>query len=446
MSNSMDDDIPAKHTGISKPLKPAVNQVRVLHLLRTRGALSRADIARHTLLTKATASRIIAHLLSRNLVREVGVGMLKRGRRPILYQFNTASAIALGVEVREESCQAVVTELDATPLRSYAYSLPDTQVSTFIDVLDQIIAAVRQEFPQQLVGIGIGIPGIFDYRRQTVVLAEHLEWADVELVKLIRERTSLNAYVVNRANAAALGEKWYGAGRGRDDLVFITIGAGIKAGIIIGGELYWGANGSAGEIGHMTIVPDGPPCLCGKRGCLEALASVNAILDRVRGLIRAGRSDALAARFGPAGEALTRPALLAAAEAGDPIVLGALHEAATYIGIGVANMINICNPERVILGGLATEAPAVFADTIRRVAQAHAFSISRQATDLVVAELGQDAVAIGAAALLLSDFLQPSQNSRSFANSGAFNHLPVTAINTANRGPKLNGRPRDGSG
>jgi predicted NBD/HSP70 family sugar kinase len=417
MSNDMDEDFPAKPIGISKPLKPVVNQVRVLHLLRTRGALSRADIARHTLLTKATASRIIAHLLSRNWVREVGVGTLKRGRRPILYQFNTASAIALGVEVREESCQAVVTELDATPLRSYAYSLPDTQVSTFIDVLEQIVAAVRQDFPQQLVGIGIGIPGIFDYRRQTVVLAEHLEWADVELVKLIRERTALNAYVVNRANAAALGEKWYGAGRGRDDLVFITIGAGIKAGII-----------SAGEIGHMTIVPDGPPCVCGKRGCLEALASVNAILDRVRGLIRAGRSDALAARYGPAGETLMRPALLAAAEAGDPIVLGAMHEAATYIGIGVGNMINICNPERVILGGLATEAPPVFADTIRRVAQAHAFSISRQATDIVVAELGQDAVAIGAAALLLSDFLQPAQNSRSFASSAAYNDLPVTAI------------------
>jgi N-acetylglucosamine repressor len=425
----MDDDFPAKLPGIGKPLKPVVNQVRVLHLLRTRGALSRADIARLTLLTKATASRIIAHLLSRNLVREVGVGRLRRGRRPILYEFNTASAIALGVEVHQEGCQAVVTELDATPLRSYAYTLPDTKVGSFIDVLERIVAAVRREFPQQLVGIGIGIPGIFDYRRQTVVLAEHLEWVDVALVNLIRERTSLNAYVVNRANAAALGEKWYGAGRGRDDLVFINIGAGIKAGIVVGGELYWGSNGSAGEIGHMTIVPDGPPCLCGKRGCLEALASVNAILDRVRGLIRAGRSEALAARFGPAGAALTRPALLLAAEAGDPTVLDALHEAATYIGIGVANMINICNPERVILGGLASQAPPGFADTIRRVALAHAFSISKQATDIVVAELGQDAVAIGAAALLLSDFLQHSQNSRSLAGPAAYNELLVTAAN-----------------
>src|SRR5579859_666385 len=291
----MDEDFSNRLLGIGKPLKPVVNQVRVLHLLRTGGPLSRADIARHTLLTKATASRIIAHLLDRNLVREVGVRSLRRGRRPVLYEFNTASAIALGVEVREESCQAVVAELDATPLRSYAYPLPDTLVGTFISVLEQIIAAVRQEFSQQLVGIGIGIPGIFDYRRQTVVLAEHLEWANVELVKLIRERTGLSAYVVNRANAAALGEKWYGAGRGRDDLVFITIGAGIKAGIVIGGELYWGSNGSAGEIGHMTVTPDGPPCLCGKRGCLEALASVNAILERVRGLIRAGRSEALAA-------------------------------------------------------------------------------------------------------------------------------------------------------
>src|SRR5712692_6192772 len=117
---------------ITKPISPAVNQMRVLHLLRTRGALSRADIARSTNLTKATASRIISELMSRNLVREVGMGTLRRGRRPILYVFNTASAIALGIEVHQKECQAVVTELDATPLRSYSVPLADTRVTTLL--------------------------------------------------------------------------------------------------------------------------------------------------------------------------------------------------------------------------------------------------------------------------------------------------------------------------
>lgn len=405
------DNVAARLLGAAKPINPAINELRVLHLLRTRGALSRADIARHTNLTKATASRIIAELQSHNLVREVGPRTQRRGRRPILYEFNTTSAIALGVEVRQNECQAVVTELDATPLRSYVQPLPDRQVSSFIEVLGHIVDQVRADFPQHLVGIGIGIPGVYNYQQQVVILAERLEWANLDLVRQIRARIPLDVYVVNRANAAALGEKWYGAGRGRDDLVFLHIGSGIKAGLIVDGELYWGSNGSAGEIGHMTIVADGPVCVCGKRGCLEALASTQAIFERLKALARAGRAETLVARLDHPIEALTRPEVLLAAHAGDPAVLEVLQEAATYIGIGVANMVNLFNPERVILGGLVSQTPAVFLDTIRASAARHAFAIPWRATEIVAAELGPEAVAIGAAALLLSNYLQPSRAS-----------------------------------
>src|SRR5579859_2301834 len=399
----------------ARPANPAPNQMRVLHLLVTRGALSRADIARQTSLTKATASRIISDLVSHNLVREVGLGRLSRGRRPILYEFNTSSAIALGIEVRQKECRAVVTELDATPLRSYQLPLPDKSVTTLLAALEKLVATVRQEFALELVGIGVGIPGIYDYPRQMVVLAEHLEWTQVELARLIRERLNLNVYVVNRANAAALGEKWYGAGRGCDDLVFINIGSGIKAGLVVGGNLFWGSNGSAGEIGHMTIVPDGPVCVCGKRGCLEALASTTAIVARFNALVRAGKAQPFPGRSEAAAELVGREELLAAAQAGDPPMLGVLREAGTYIGIAVANLINIFNPKRVILGGLVSQAPSDFLDAIKRAAELHAFAIPWQAAEIVLADLGQDAVAIGAAALLVSAYLEPSNDSLSLA-------------------------------
>jgi glucokinase-like ROK family protein len=395
---------------ITKPISPAVNQMRVLHLLRTQGARSRADIARQTNLTKATASRIISELVARNLVREVGMGSLSRGRRPILYEFNTSSALALGVEVRQNEFQAVVTELDATPLRSYVVPLSDTRVATVLDALEGLVANVHRDFDNRLVGIGLGIPGIYDDQRHAVVLAEHLEWENVELASLIRARIPLDVCIVNRGNAAALGERWYGAGRGRDNLVFINVGSGIKAGLIVRGELYLGANGSAGEIGHMTVVPDGPVCVCGKRGCLEALASTTAIVERVRALARAGKALNSASRPAPAVEALTRQDVLLAAHAGDAGVLLAFREAGTYIGIVVANLINIFNPERVILGGLVSQAPAAFLAAIQQAAEAHAFGIPWRAADIVVAELGKDAVAIGAAAMLLSDYLQPSRD------------------------------------
>lgn len=407
------DNFAARILGAAKPVKPAANELRVLHLLRTYGALSRADIARHTNLTKATASHLISELQAHNLVREVGPRTQRRGRRPIVYEFNTTSAVALGVEVRQTECHAVVTELDATPLRSYDRPLPDRQVNSFIEVLGQIVDQVRADFPQNLVGIGIGIPGVYDYQQQLVILAERLEWANLDLARLIRERLPLEVYIVNRANAAALGEKWYGAGRGRNDLIYLHVGSGIKAGMIVDGELYWGSNGSAGEIGHMTIAPDGPVCVCGKRGCLEALASTQAILERLKALARTGRAEALIARLGHSAETLTRPEVLLAAHGGDPIVLEVLHEAATYIGIGVANTINLFNPERVILGGVVSQVPAVFLDTIRASAARHTFEIPWRATEIVAAELGQEAVAIGAAALLLSDYLQPTRDALS---------------------------------
>jgi glucokinase len=237
-----------------------------------------------------------------------------------------------------------------------------------------------------------------------------LQWANLPLADLIAARLPLRTYIVNRANAAALGERWYGAGRGRENLVYINIGTGIRAGIIMRGELYLGSNGSAGEIGHITLAPDGPPCTCGKRGCLEALAATQAMVEHYRLRLRAqadwpgdGRQD---------GKSQTALAdlrdLLAAAHTGDETALNVMLEAAGYIGLAVANLTSIFNPERVILGGLAGQAPTAFVEAITSAAHRYAIPIPWKTTDIVVAELGQEAVAIGAAALLLSDFLQPT--------------------------------------
>jgi|SRR5579859_2451261 len=408
-----------------KSVTPAINQLRVLQLLRRHGSLSRVDIARHAKITKATASRIVAALQSLNLVREVGVRSLSRGRRPVLYEFNTASAIALGIEIRQNECQAVVTELDATPLRSDTYPLTDTRVSTFLDVLSEAVRVVQQNFPQRLVGIGIGIPGVYDHQKDVVVLAERLQWANVELARLVAEQLPLNVYIANRANAAALGEKWYGAGRNCENLVFINIGSGIKAGIIIDGELYLGSNGSAGEIGHMTIAPDGPLCVCGKRGCLEALASTNAIVERIRFLARAGRVPALSPRLQHAIDSLTRQDLTELAQSGGPAALEAFREAGNYIGIAVANVINMFNPERVILGGVIRQAPPIFLEAIRLAAQAHTFEIPWRAVEIVESELSTDAVAIGAAALMLSRFLAPAPDHLLLVQPESHLGLPV---------------------
>jgi predicted NBD/HSP70 family sugar kinase len=154
-------------------------------------------------------------------------------------------------------------------------------------------------------------------------------------------------------------------------------------------------------------VPDGPVCVGGRRGCLEALAATPAILERARSLARAGRAPGLEERLGHSIEALTRQEFLVAAHAGDPAALEVLAEAANYIGVAVGHLINLYNPQRVILGGLASTAPAAFLDAIRAAARRHAFDVPWRAVEIVLADLGADAVAIVSAALLLSGFLQP---------------------------------------
>jgi N-acetylglucosamine repressor len=415
---------------ISKPITYRINEARIIELLRSRGPLSRADIARHTKLTKATISRIISDLEERNLIREVGFGSLKRGRKPVLYEFDTGSQVVVGMEVKHDSCLAIVTNLEATPITRLHYPLPDTEVHTFIEVFEKIFLRAQKEFPGQIIGVGIGIPGIFDYEEDRVILAENIGWANVELAKMIRQRVNTNVYVVNRANAAALGEKWYGAGKAYSDLIYIGIGSGIGAGIVLSGELYWGANGSAGEIGHMTIAPGGPLCRCGKRGCLEAIASTIAIQERVKTLVKVTNNTSILSIIGHSLDELSPADVVKAANAGDELAIEVLKGIGESIGIGVANMINVFNPQRVIIGGFATDAPPLFLEAIKLSAKSHAFSIPWQAADIVKSELGNDAVAIGAAALLLSKYFDPQVASFGLWDGVAAREAPLMDVDS----------------
>ncbi len=401
---------------MSNPINKLTNNLQILELLRTQGPLSRADIARSLNITKATSSRIMRDLEDKNLISKIGMGSVDYGRKPVLYKFNSDSHVVIGVEIKHESCLAVVTNLKAKPIYQLSRSLPDTEIETFLEVFDQIYDECQREFSDQVVGIGIGIPGIYDYEANRVILAEDLGWVDVNLAEMIHARTHKTVYIVNRANAAALGEKWYGSGKDCKDIVYIGIGSGIGAGIVLNGELYWGANGSAGEVGHMTISPGGPLCKCGKRGCLEALASTIAIQERVKALIRTTKNTSIEAIIGHPADQLTTADIVKAANVQDKLVVEILEGVGEYIGLGAAYMINALNPQRVIIGGFASQAPSFFLEAIKRSAQAHAFSIPWQAVEIVKSELGGEAAAIGAAALLLSKYFIPQVTSMEFWN------------------------------
>ena len=248
------------------------------------------------------------------------------------------------------------------------------------------------------IGIGLGSPGPLDRATGTVLETPNLGWRNFPLRDLIANSIGLDAVLDNDANAAALGEWWMGAARGVDTLVGVTLGTGIGGGIVIGGRLYHGASDVAGEIGHMTIDSTGRRCNCGNYGCLEAYASGPAIAARAIEGLEAGAASLLPAMVDGDLHATTAETVYEAIVAGDIYAKEVLRETAKFLGTGLANIINILNPEMVVISGGVTRAGEHLFEPLRAEVRRRAFSEAANACRIVGSELGDMAGVIGAAA------------------------------------------------
>ena len=260
------------------------------------------------------------------------------------------------------------------------------------------------QVPGRLRAIGVSFGGPVDATRGLVRLSHHVPgWEDIPLRDQLQVEYGVPAAVDNDANVAALGEWRFGAGRGSASLLYVTISTGIGGGWVLGGRIWGGADGMAGEIGHMIVRPGGAPCACGRRGCAEAEASGWAIAAKARTrLTDEGRTtndegDRLLTLADGRAEAVTAQMVAQAAEAGDALAQAILDEAARTLGAGLGAAISLMNPERIVLGGGVTKAGARWWRTVREEARATAFAQSR--TEIVPAFLGDDAPLWGAIAL-----------------------------------------------
>jgi glucokinase len=257
--------------------------------------------------------------------------------------------------------------------------------------------------PSQLGAIGIACAGGIDTGRGVVVTpSPHLSgWANLPLADIIKKKFGLDTYLVNDASAAALGEQRFGVGKGVKNLVLLTLGTGIGGGIIADGKLYLGACGGAGEIGHMTVEAHGPECGCGNIGCLEILASGTAIAGDAIGRIGKGEKSSLVAMVEGEINKITAEIVGRAARSGDKLAQDVIARAAFYLGVGMVNIVNIFNPEMVVIGGGMAELGEMIIAPGRKMVAAQAFSISAQAVRIVFARLGNEAGVYGAAAFAL---------------------------------------------
>ncbi len=304
----------------------------------------------------------------------------------------------------------IMTALFSTELKMLAKDVRPTLADEGVEaVVERLCSAIGDTLKQnnlessRLGGIGIACAGGIDSGRGVVVTPSPnmIGWTDVPLADILKKRFKVGAYVVNDASAAALGEHRCGAGKSADNLVLMTLGTGIGGGIIAGGELYLGAIGAAAEIGHMTIDDDGPRCGCGNTGCLEMLASGRAVERDAVKRINRGEKSSLVKMVGKDTDKITAEMVGKAAREGDPLALGVLSQASYYLGIGMINLVNIFNPEMIVLGGGMAELGDLFIGPGRKMVAERAFPVSSRSVRIVTAQLGNEAGVYGAAAFAI---------------------------------------------
>jgi glucokinase len=255
--------------------------------------------------------------------------------------------------------------------------------------------------PNQVLGVGIGAPGLIDLKKGVVRFSPNLPgWKDIPLQRQLQAALKRPVELDNDANVAAFGEQWHGAGQGYRNVVVYTLGTGVGGGIILDGEIFHGSCDAAGELGHTTVLPDGPMCNCGNRGCLEALSSGTAIARAgVEALAGADPESPLRVLSGGRPEAVTAKMVFTAARQGDTGAQGVVSSAARYLGISIANLVNLLNPELIVIGGGVSIAGEALLRPVRDEVARRALKETHACVKIVAAKLADQAGVIGAAGL-----------------------------------------------
>ncbi len=389
----------------NRDLIKEINRNLVLNLIKSRGSISRTDIARLSSLSLATVSGITADFIASGLVHELGEGESTGGRRPVLLRLNYRAGFVVGVKLMEQAVASALTDLDAQVLHHQVTPLEDQR--SLATVQEVIAAAVEATIAaseverQRVLGIGIGLAGVVDGEAGVCRYSPFFGWRNVQFAQPLADHFGLPVYLENDVNTLTIAEQWFGYGHGVDHFVVVTVGRGVGAGIVVNGQFYRGALGGAGELGHITLQENGPPCGCGKRGCLEALTSDPAMVRQARVAITLGERTTLAEA-----EPLTLEAIVTAAEAGDELARRLLGDAGHWLGIGIAHLVNVLNPQMVIVGGEGVRAGEWRFGPMREAIHEHAFDSLADDLQIIIEPSGDETWARGAACVVLGEIFK----------------------------------------
>ncbi|WP_346353896.1 ROK family transcriptional regulator [Azotosporobacter soli] len=353
--------------------KPVSNETLILDMIRRRGPISRADIAKLTGLTPPTVNTISGRLEMLDLIQTDRLGESSGGRRPVLMKVNPAREQIVVIHIRSYKMIGYVIDPALGIHYKHSSNIRGLGQQDVVDLLVGMVGECCKEATQEIVAIGVVARGPVRAKEGISVFAPNIGWRNMPLKYILEEKFRLPVFVENDAKALTNGEYYYGAAKNANNLLLLKVGYGIGCGLMFNGSLYRGVNNSAGEVGHMTLDMNGPRCSCGKQGCLEALASESALVEFMSEALRGGATSLVSEILEGEIAQLTADEIYQAAEAGDPLACKILKKVAHHLGLGIANMVNALNPELIVISGGLAVAQKFIEQQLQETVNEHSF-------------------------------------------------------------------------
>lgn len=378
-----------KHTVGSFSLIKRMNTNLIINTIRDKGFVSRTEIAKITGLTPATVTNITAQLIEQRLICEARRGLSSGGRKPVLLHLNENAHSIVGIYIGSTHIEIILSNLGAKIIKRELLPIDSSRDPYDIlnDAANIVLDIVDPKTP--VMGVGIGVHGIVDPEKGVSIFAPNLGWHDVKIKGFFEGKLPVPVFVDNDVRLMSLGENQFGIARRESNFVFLYIGFGIGGSIVIDDAIYKGSAYASGEIGHTTIIPDGPLCSCGNRGCLEGLASEAAMLNCIR--------DSLP----PDGDI----EYIIKNKNEEPF-RSLLQDEARYLGIGIANLINTLNPSLVVINGRITQLGGEFMEAIQETVRERSMIYREYKTRILYSGMGRDAALLGSVALVLKEVFE----------------------------------------
>jgi len=404
-----------KRSGSNLTWVKAHNLQTILMGLLEEGQISRAGLAKRTSLSSAAVTNLVNELIRLGIIAEVKPkasdieGKRAVGRPQRMLQLLPRARYAIGVHIGIGLFRVAITDLHAELVDNSIVKFDKESPAS--DILEQIASEIESLVSkaaidrERILGVGVGASGLVHYDEGLNVLAPRLGWKNIHIREILGKRLALPVQVDNNVRAMAIGEAFFGAGQGVNVLAFVYGRMGIGAGFVVNGQIFRGSGAGAGEIGHTIMVPEnGRPCRCGQKGCLETLVTEPVIIRRAKELIEQYPESILSQKFTLGEGTETINSIFSAARDGDEDTKEMIEEQIQYLGISLANLVNILNPEKIILGGVFAQGDDLIRPVASRVMRETAFSGLGDDVVIEPTGFGWRAGVIGAAALALMEF------------------------------------------